>query len=51
VIASDKEGQHGSYPLSGIVLMEIAEFAVFGRTGHDLEVGEVTHSLKVAAYY
>ena len=49
VIATDEKRQDWRGALARVVFVEVAELAVLGRTGHDLEVGHVAHGLEVAA--
>lgn len=49
VVASDEDGQVGGLASAAVVLVKIAEGAVLGGHGHDLDVVAVADGLKVAA--
>ena len=50
VVAADEEGQVGRDAGAGVVLVEVADGAVFGGDGHGGEVVAVAHGLEVAAH-
>jgi len=49
VVAANEEGQVGRNVGAGVVLVEVADGAVFGGDGHGGEVVAVAHGLEVAA--
>lgn len=49
MVPADKDSQVWSPPLAGVVLVEIADYAVLGGTGHDIQVLHVAHRLEVSA--
>ena len=49
MVAAHEEGKVGRAAAAGIVLVEIADGAVFGRHGHGGQVVGVAHGLEVAA--
>lgn len=49
VVPADKDSQVWSTSLAGVVLVEIADYAVLGGTGHDVQILHVAHRLEVSA--
>lgn len=49
MISTDVDSEVGSGSSAGVVFVEIANFAVLDRTGHDIEVGSISHCLECSA--